>query len=363
MKKNRQLFIYIGLAIVLLLCLLDMPYGFYTLVRFLAMVAFAYLAFLQYKDGDNARMWVFVVLAVLFQPLFKITLGRTIWNIVDVVVAAYLLYLTVKSFKKMTHPIKVLSFQGLLSLILFTSVVLSCTTGRSAKSESPQGASIRRTYPSQVMDIDTTKAGLYIFYPHFERIDLVCETMPTPEKDSTVIFCCAAAFTGQLSEQFSHNNIIANYVSGGVRYDTGTGGRINGAFIYYDGKWEFIQGNYSSQLDSAAKYGGMGFGQEMMIHEGREIPHTRPGRDVHIYRALCSIGGRLCIADAKGMVRFDTFIQNLLDAGAREALYMDMGRGWNCSWYRMTVPGEGYYIHPRAHYYTTNWITFYYDND
>jgi hypothetical protein len=34
---------------------------------------------------------VYAALALLFQPLVKITLGRTIWNIVDVIVATGLL--------------------------------------------------------------------------------------------------------------------------------------------------------------------------------------------------------------------------------------------------------------------------------
>jgi hypothetical protein len=37
-------------------------------------------------------MIVYVGLAILFQPLIKIALGRLIWNIVDVIVAAGLLY-------------------------------------------------------------------------------------------------------------------------------------------------------------------------------------------------------------------------------------------------------------------------------
>jgi len=38
-------------------------------------------------------MWVFVTLALLFQPIYKIALGRTIWNIVDVIVAVFLIIL------------------------------------------------------------------------------------------------------------------------------------------------------------------------------------------------------------------------------------------------------------------------------
>jgi hypothetical protein len=36
-------------------------------------------------------MIVYIALAVLFQPLFKIALGRTLWNIIDVIVGIGLL--------------------------------------------------------------------------------------------------------------------------------------------------------------------------------------------------------------------------------------------------------------------------------
>lgn len=102
-KQKRQFYIYLGIASLLLLCLFKMPYGFYTLVRFLAMAAFAYLAYLaylEYKSKNMDRMVIFIVLAVLFQPFAKIALGRLVWNIVDVAVAIYLLYLSFKIHKK-----------------------------------------------------------------------------------------------------------------------------------------------------------------------------------------------------------------------------------------------------------------------
>ena len=100
---KKQLVIYIGISILLLLCLFNMPYGFYTLVRFLAMAAFAYLAYLEYKSKNIDRMIVFIVLAVLFQPFAKITFGRVIWNIVEVAVALYLIYLSYMICKKVKH--------------------------------------------------------------------------------------------------------------------------------------------------------------------------------------------------------------------------------------------------------------------
>ena len=92
--------IKIILAVLLLLCLAPMPYGYYELVRFVAMAAFAYLAYCHFKAEEEGLGILFASLALLFQPFFKIALGRTIWNIVDVIVALGLIYLVVKEKKK-----------------------------------------------------------------------------------------------------------------------------------------------------------------------------------------------------------------------------------------------------------------------
>lgn len=83
--------IKIGLAIVLFLCLFDMPYSYYQFVRFVAMVSFAYLAYSANEKSNKNEMFVYIALALLFQPFIKIGLGRTLWNIVDVVIGVGLL--------------------------------------------------------------------------------------------------------------------------------------------------------------------------------------------------------------------------------------------------------------------------------
>jgi len=85
------------LAAMLLLCLFRMPYGYYELVRFVSMVAFAVMAYSYYDEKRNGLAVTFGALALLFQPFFKIALGRTIWNIVDVAVAVLLVVLVVKN--------------------------------------------------------------------------------------------------------------------------------------------------------------------------------------------------------------------------------------------------------------------------
>jgi hypothetical protein len=83
--------IKIVLAGLMLLCLADMPYGYYQLVRFIALAGFLLLAYCANQQKKQTEIIIYIALALLFQPLFKITLGRTLWNVVDVVVAAGLI--------------------------------------------------------------------------------------------------------------------------------------------------------------------------------------------------------------------------------------------------------------------------------
>ena len=69
------------LALLFLLCLAPMPYGFYSLIRFVAMIAFAVFAYSYYEKKDNK-------------------LAIVLWNIVDVIVAVFLIILF---FKENSH--------------------------------------------------------------------------------------------------------------------------------------------------------------------------------------------------------------------------------------------------------------------
>ncbi len=88
------------IAVLLLLCLADMPYGFYSLVRFAAAAVFAYYAYDSFKTKENGKGFLFVALSLLFQPFVKIALGRTMWNVVDVIVAFFLIFLVYKIVNK-----------------------------------------------------------------------------------------------------------------------------------------------------------------------------------------------------------------------------------------------------------------------
>jgi len=55
------------------------------------MTGFAWLAYKASEKTNKTEMIIYIGLAILFQPIFKVSLGRTMWNIVDVIVAIFLL--------------------------------------------------------------------------------------------------------------------------------------------------------------------------------------------------------------------------------------------------------------------------------
>lgn len=92
--------IKIALAILMFLCLLSMPYGFYQFVRFVALIGFGLLAYNANEQRKTNEAIVYIILALLFQPFFKIALGREIWNIVDIIVGIGLIVSVFRSKNK-----------------------------------------------------------------------------------------------------------------------------------------------------------------------------------------------------------------------------------------------------------------------
>jgi len=84
-KNITKPIIKLLLAVLFICCLLDMSYGYFQLVRFVGMTGFIILAYLDREKEDKTIMIIWICSAVLINPIFKIALGRTIWNSVDVI--------------------------------------------------------------------------------------------------------------------------------------------------------------------------------------------------------------------------------------------------------------------------------------
>ncbi len=66
--------IKVVLSILFLMCLFDMPYGYYQIVRFAGLIGFAFLAYISSQRNREREVIIYVVLALLFQPFIKVAL-------------------------------------------------------------------------------------------------------------------------------------------------------------------------------------------------------------------------------------------------------------------------------------------------
>ena len=209
------------------------------------------------------------------------------------------------------------------------------------------------------VSVETT-TNLNVYYPEYTKIDLVCGQMPKAT-EKNVEFCCEAAFTGELLNEFKHLNIADNHICNGVmkkgyRCKANTGG-----FVWGKGKWKFMR---KADYPTEANGWNMGFCQMLIIKDGSARPiGTKMKNNKNIYRALCEKDGKLCIIESKKVVTYEFFVKCLSDYKVTHALYLDMGRGWNYAWYRDKA-GKVVVLHSESkmaptYKYRTNWITFY----
>ena len=87
---QNEIIVKSGLSLLFLGCLANMPYGYYQLVRFLGMVGFLWLAFKENEKGNKGLLVFWLSSALLINPLFKISLGRELWNVIDILWAVIL---------------------------------------------------------------------------------------------------------------------------------------------------------------------------------------------------------------------------------------------------------------------------------
>jgi hypothetical protein len=103
MKNKVKLIGKLLMSIALLICLMDMSYGYYQLVRFVGMVTFGLLAFSYYQNKQNGWMYFYGSSAILLNPIFIISLGRTIWKIVDVILVIIIIVNILTEIRKTSY--------------------------------------------------------------------------------------------------------------------------------------------------------------------------------------------------------------------------------------------------------------------
>lgn len=60
------------------------PYGYYQLLRWGCLVGFLFIARYCHLRSDDSWVWAFCALALLYNPLIPLALGRSLWELVNI---------------------------------------------------------------------------------------------------------------------------------------------------------------------------------------------------------------------------------------------------------------------------------------
>jgi hypothetical protein len=77
-------------AILLLLAITRMPYGYYVFIRWVVCAVCVYGAWIGYQDGHHVWTWLLAAAAVLFNPIVPVRMHRADWVPFNLVGAALL---------------------------------------------------------------------------------------------------------------------------------------------------------------------------------------------------------------------------------------------------------------------------------
>ena len=74
----------IGVATLLLFALGKNPYSYYVLLRIIVFGLSIYCVYLLYNSKTKNWMFIYIILAFVFNPIIPVYLDRDIWAIIDV---------------------------------------------------------------------------------------------------------------------------------------------------------------------------------------------------------------------------------------------------------------------------------------
>ncbi len=92
----KQNWFKITAAILLLWALADNPYSYYQFLRWAITIIGAYTAYLAYNKKQNIWIWIFVIIAILFNPLAPFYLSKDTWQLFDFIAAIIFLLSSLK---------------------------------------------------------------------------------------------------------------------------------------------------------------------------------------------------------------------------------------------------------------------------
>lgn len=85
--KFKSKWYYLLAIVMLLLTFLDWDYGFYQILRWVVSGSAVYIAYQNYLQQRTQWVWMFAIIAILFNPISPIHLEREMWSFIDIIIA------------------------------------------------------------------------------------------------------------------------------------------------------------------------------------------------------------------------------------------------------------------------------------
>ena len=209
------------------------------------------------------------------------------------------------------------------------------------------------------LTVDGMKFLKFQMNPATSYITMVDSVMPS-QSDSTIALCVEAAFTGELLKDFKTTNIGGDYVIDGT-FHKGYKCNANTGFLYANKTiYTISPSEYCNEwIEKAQKSGGSLFQQILIVQNGKNVYSGAPIKPTtpNIYRAACIMNdGNFAVIQSIKALPLKSFIESLIKLGVSDALYLDMGKGWNYGWYRQTVMDSPIMLFEYRTQYQTNWL-------
>lgn len=217
---------------------------------------------------------------------------------------------------------------------------------------------IRLCYGQEAVNsLYTSTDSFAVLIPDFDQIDLACLVAPDTS-DKKIVCCAAAAFTGLIRPGQDHLNIAGNHIADGEVLKGYNCRNNTGGFIYYKNKtWKFVNAaEYSSSIEQERDSVQCAFGQCIVILDSTEHTTFPKGYDhVAYYRVLGEFDNKLSFFESTVPMTLERFLVELRKLHPSNALYMEMGKNWNYTWWR-NANGNCTMQHPYVN--GSNWIVF-----
>lgn len=147
---------YIG-AVALFIAILPLPLFFYLLLRQVVTFISLYFVFRFYTNKFYSQAIISLGIAFIFNPFIPVYLDKTLWVILDIVVAGILLFLGTRQTSKISKPDEFLAFFILyliVSFAVYSLINLVYNPCDKLKGEARQECEARQDYKNNLESRD-----------------------------------------------------------------------------------------------------------------------------------------------------------------------------------------------------------------